>query len=227
MSTGGTLRSPCKISSKVIPRNTTSHNPCNDDRQDDSEPTHNKNNASGHTGIPLNDPSPRNITLDNTIIPSHISPSKDILPRNILAFRTITTLLALIQQERPFKVSDESVMEMDQLERQELKISSAFSNLAVTDNDIVAVVTKSSPETLAVIVCTRLSNHESSFISPQSIPKNPLSRIWHFLVTKNFRRDDSKSTWVTDPTIFDPEIPDGFKTDDDETLKSVYLDKRW
>ena len=39
--------------------------------------------------------------------PMSLLPSKDIIPRKILAFRTITSILAMIQQEQPFKVSNE------------------------------------------------------------------------------------------------------------------------
>jgi len=152
-------------------------------------------------------------------------PSEDILPRNILAFRTITSILHLIQQERPFKVSDDLAMDMSPMERQELKISNAVSNLAIANNDITAVVTKRCPDTLVVIACTHLSNHESSFISPQ--PPTAISRIFQYLFTKNFRRDDPKSpTWDKDPTIINAIIPLGLKPDDDEALKK-YLEERW
>ncbi|KAF8809713.1 hypothetical protein BYT27DRAFT_7024111, partial [Phlegmacium glaucopus] len=64
------------------------------------------------------------------------------LPTNILAFRTITMLLAKIQQERPLIVSnalDNNTLDLNA--KEELRISNAFANLAVTDTAIVALAT--------------------------------------------------------------------------------------
>lgn len=153
--------------------------------------------------------------------------SKDIIPRKILAFRTITSILAIIQQERPFKVSNELPTDMKPLDRQELKISNAVCNLAIADKDIIAVVTKPGDDSLAVIACAHLPRNESSFISSQSPLKMAMARLWQLLITKNFRRDDPKSsTWEIDPTIIDAKIPPGLDSDDDEALNE-YLENRW
>jgi hypothetical protein len=151
-------------------------------------------------------------------------PSKD---RKILAFRTITSILSMIQQERPFKVSNELPTNLNPQDRQELKISNAVCNLAIVDNDITAVVTKRCDESLAVIACTHLPRHESSFISSQPPLKIAMARLWELLITKNFRRDDPKSpTWEKDPTIIDAKMPPGLESDDDDAINE-YLEKRW
>ena len=84
-------------------------------------------------------------------IPNNTS-STDI-PRNILAFRTITTLLSSIQQERAFQIKAPEILSPQ--ERQELKISGAISTLAVFDSDVVAVVTKRSTPSVWNLILTR------------------------------------------------------------------------
>ena len=159
--------------------------------------------------------------------PMSLLPSKDIIPRKILAFRTITSILAMIQQEQPFKVSNELPMDMKPQDRQELKISNAVCNLAITDKDITTVVTKHDDNSLAVIACTHLPRNESSFISLQSPLKMVMARFWQLLITKNFHRDDPKSsTWEIDPTIIDAKIPPGLESDDGEALNK-YIEKCW
>lgn len=205
--------------------NTTSGNPRNDDQQARATVTlrlsNNNLNASGgsgQTGIPT-----------NSNIPSHISPSKDILPRNILAFRTISTFLGLIQQERPFKVSD-STTDLSQIDRRELKISNAVATLAVADNDITAVITKRWADTLEVITSTGPTPHsddDSEKPCIESKSNNIFSRVWELMVNKNYRRDDPKPPVCDrDPTIINATIPNGLEPDDDEGLKD-YLDKCW
>ena len=227
-----------KISSQVFYRNTTSDSANfklnNDDQQ--AAPPHNCDNASesqsGHNlNIPFNDPDFHDPDNTDFNIPHSISISNDI-PRNILAFRTITTILSLIQQERPFKVSHSSATPegLSKVDRQLLKILNAVSNLAVANYDVTAVTTKSSPETLEVITCTtRHSKYEHPHTYMQSNSQNStkISKIWELIVTKNFRRDDTRSpTWESDPTIIDATAPAGLDPDDDEELKK-YLNKRW
>ena len=76
---------------------------------------------------------------------------KPPIPENILAFRTITTLLQAIQQHKPFKFMQ------DVNSQPELRLCTAFSTVAVIDREVVAVVAKRIPEILEVIVCTTIS----------------------------------------------------------------------
>src|SRR5271154_369416 len=95
----------------------------------------------------------------NQPIPFPTSPIPDV-PRNILAFCTITKLLSQIQQERVFQVSHSETKRLPPEERLELKLSNAFSTIAVTDHEVVAVVTECTPETLNVIACAQTSINE-------------------------------------------------------------------
>src|SRR5277367_3519496 len=107
-------------------------------------------------------------------MPSTLShPQPNDIPRNILAFHTITTILARIQQEQPFKISLNN-SKISGGQQRELKISNAFANLAVTNYDVVAVATVQSPDELNIVACSSDSSDES----PPS-PSGPSpSRFW-------------------------------------------------
>lgn len=145
----------------------------------------------------------------------------EVIPKNILAFRTITTLLAMIQQHQPFKLSDESQDPLDPAIH-ELSISTAFSTVAVTDTDVVSTVTRSSPGKLEVIACTNISHDNGQLIEQSPFPI--MSRI--FLLTRNFRRSNPPSgNENRDPIITETTIPPTLEPGDDG-LKQ-YLEKRW
>ena len=100
------------------------------------------------------------------------------IPQNILAFRTITTLLAKIQQERPIAYSNASDRrDISPEKKQELKISNAFANLAVTNTDVVALVSKNLGDRLEVIAC---SNHDQSSDNDQPVNPQSLSKLLLF-----------------------------------------------
>jgi len=127
-------------------------------------------------------------------MPSTLShPQPNDIPRNILAFRTITTMLAHIQQERPFKFSLNN-SKISGAQQRELKISNAFANLAVTDYDVVAVATVQSPDELNIVACSSDSSDESP---PSPSPSGPSpSRFWKFIFSKNPRDDESNDCLV-------------------------------
>lgn len=151
-------------------------------------------------------------------------PSGDIPPdndmankmRKIHAFRTITTILAHIQQERPFAVSNEKRLEEDR----ELKISNALATLAIADHDAVAVVTKRNPENLQVIACTQLSGDENPTVAPSEPSSFP--GMLNLLFTKNFRKHDDPLS--RDPTIDDAMVLAGIEIEGYKKLEE-YLDK--
>jgi hypothetical protein len=71
------------------------------------------------------------------------------IPRNILAFRTITTLLHLIQQEEL-----ETDPEPPIKERSELRLLNSLATVAITEHDIVAVTSKNNIDGLELIAST-------------------------------------------------------------------------
>lgn len=154
-------------------------------------------------------------------IPPPISLSEDI-PRKILAFRTITTLLSRIQQEQAFRISEseETFSEQDNLE---LKLSSAFSTIAVIDHEIIAVVIERTRELLKVTACAQTSVNESSLTTTS--PSGHISKAFRFIFAQNYRRDDTQSA-SSEPTIID--AMDNIDKDwhDDEKL-GLWLEKCW
>ena len=81
-------------------------------------------------------------------------PSPAGIPKNILAFRTITKLLSLIQQERAFQALQPR---SEDNRRLELKLINALATVAVIEHEVVAVVTKhfspQTPDTLEITAC--------------------------------------------------------------------------
>ncbi|CAA7258811.1 unnamed protein product [Cyclocybe aegerita] len=73
------------------------------------------------------------------------------IPRNILAFRTITKLLSMLQKEPVLPVEDVKLQEHTQ--HLELKLTSTFATLAVIEHEIVAVAHTIDSETLGLIAC--------------------------------------------------------------------------
>jgi hypothetical protein len=149
------------------------------------------------------------------------------IPKNILAFRTITTLLERIQQERKIKVSQPE--KLPPPDRLELKISNAFSTIAVMEHEIVAIATKRTPEALKITACTQAPANEDSVIAPTQ-PGLP-SQIWHLLVTQNYRWGDESDKIITErrigkPTIDDAETLAGLELADDDALKRR-VDEYW
>ena len=141
----------------------------------------------------------RNIfrSKDSDIPHSPTFPLEDI-PRNILAFRTISKLLSQIQQEHLFQ--DTHPKELLPVERLELKLSNAFSTLAVIEHEVVAVVTKRTEEVLEVTACPQtLTNQDPATSSGIFAP------FWHLLFAQNYRRSSSQLAILStgEPTISD------------------------
>jgi hypothetical protein len=157
-------------------------------------------------------------------VPLLTSPSQEI-PRNILAFRTITKLLSQIQQEREFQVlyTEPTLPSKDRLE---LRLSNAFSTVAVIEHEVIAVVTKPTHESLQVTACTQTSINQGPLITP--LPSGALSQAWHLLVNQNYRRGGAKTGIhpTGEPTISEARILAGIDFLDDEML-NLHVDEYW
>ena len=108
------------------------------------------------------------------------------IPRNILVFRTITTLLAQIpratQLERIDYLEDKI---KGRSNRRILKISDAFAHIAGGPHDITAVTTNHTvPSTDLQVLVTAPS-------VPVSLPSAQSHGVWSFLWTKNDQKTDS------------------------------------
>jgi hypothetical protein len=150
----------------------------------------------------------------------------DGIPTNILAFRTITTLLAKIQHEKPLGYSDLDKRKLDSSETNELRISTAFAIVANTDIDVIAIASTLSMDKVEVIACTNRDNDE---LIDRSVPSK-ISDIWNLLFSSNPRRDDDNGHTGEDqiPRIASIVAPPGVSLNDPDTktLES-YIVNEW
>ena len=135
----------------------------------------------------------------------------------ILAFRTITTILAKIQQKS--SISNNKLSPNSDAERQELSILNAFATVTVMDDEKVAVVANRHPENLngefEILACQQLKDEATT---------STLSGLSRFLVNRNPRRDTVVSN--TTPVLSDPKNP-RLSSDSDQQKLIAYVHKRW
>ena len=155
-------------------------------------------NFTNTTHAPLDHTNPDTTTNDTcNLLPYDI-------PWNILAFWTITTLLAKIQQNRPFTYSNA-------LDRHEISSITKFSGFS---------------DALEVVICSNLDSDNVQLQLPSK------SSIWEILFARN--PENSKSPMkeilltnsVQGPTISTIERPAGLKSDDAKELIR-YTDEDW
>jgi len=137
------------------------------------------------------------------------NPPLNGIPKNILAFRTITKLLSLIQQERAFRALQPR---SEDNRRLELKLINALATVAVIEHEVVAVVNNINSDTLDrdsdkldrdsnkldLLVSVEPSNDENLCILPS---EPPAPYHWRVLLSKNFRFSDPKPNSTGQPTI--------------------------
>lgn len=135
-------------------------------------------------------------------------PSSDDIPKNILAFRSITMLLDYVRERRYNALEDEHQLSHD--ERRELRICTAFSTIAVINHEVVAVVASRHHGKLEVMVCANISDDQNQqLIQPQAPGK--LQSLLQYLFTQNYRLSGSKTRKEEGTTvrIDKPSIPPG------------------
>jgi hypothetical protein len=170
----------------------------------------------GNSDVSPNDTSGRTVA-----VAKNASNSPDEIPKNILAFRTITAMLGKIQQEKPPIFSNAAVAK--QGERDELRLSTAFANLANTDNEVIAIATSNSVDKIEVIVST---NHDNDGLTDHS-PPIKISDIWRMIFSSNARQDDDTAHKGDHfPFIALPEAPPGVEPDNFTTLQD-YIENEW
>ena len=112
---------------------------------------------------------------------------KDI-PRNILAFHTITRLLYLIQQEQTFRAS-QATGTAKANQHLELKLTNALSTVAVIDHEDVAVVNNINSGMFGLLAYIQPSNDKNPYTTlPESPSYSP--PFWKVLFSQNFRIND-------------------------------------
>jgi hypothetical protein len=177
--------------------------------------------SGGNSDVSPNDTSGRTVPIS-----INASNSPDYIPHNILAFRTITTLLGKIQQENSPKFADTGTT--TEAEKKELRLSTAFANLANTDIEVIAIATSNSVDEIEVIVSTSQDNDGLTKICSPPIKITDL--IWRMIFSSNARRDDTTTVTAGHhrdyPLIAQPAIPQSVKDHDLKTLQN-YIEKEW
>jgi hypothetical protein len=120
---------------------------------------------------------------------------------------------------------------MDPTELEELRLSNAFSTIAVIEHEIVAVVTRRTPQVLEVVACSTTSAKEES---PKDVPPVSQEKFgWQLTVTFNPRRPNrgKPSPIPTASDIKEPTIRDTGNDVDPELLDDhklrTHVDEYW
>ena len=148
----------------------------------------------------------------------------------ILAFRSITSLAAIIQQHPYNHFSNPSSNVTEQIDqhpnkRRHLIISVAFSILAALEYEVVAVVAKMMRgEEMQVIVCSNLSSDkERPFLQ---MLWDTIKGIPRFLFTENHRPSDKDKKNLY-PTIIPISRPADLSENNTLEELRVYVDNLW
>jgi hypothetical protein len=158
------------------------------------------------------------------------------IPDNILAFRTITTILGQLPRTTPIEVTDnlESNI-LNSYDRQEVRMTDAFAHIAAGEHDIAAITTNRSfgdDTKLHVLACTKNPITPNNPITPLpiSIPANLIAnmKVWYLMFTRNFRRKDSEtSSKKPYPIIISPSKPHDLLEGQDAFTYMVGLEQHW
>jgi hypothetical protein len=170
-----------------------------------------------------NQQNPSNHTLPGDIpsnIPSH-DPSS--IPRNILAFRTITMMLAILKPKQTYSPDSDAFGDTQHQvtaeARQQVRISDALAHLAIIRHEVVALATEYSPDGMTVVACPSTPDNPPE---RQPKPEGYMDQVLGFLFTKNPRKDDPPA----DPVVTYPKIISAKQPDDmgSQTLRE-YIEK--
>ena len=146
----------------------------------------------------------------------------------IRAFNSIVSILAQIQQGEPFK-DDEipSANPPDRSEQLQLKLSNAFTHLAVLDNDVVAA-TLYTPEELAVVTWMQDQDPDDQD-KPKAAQDTQKASFWQNTKIRDIRPGSSYNS--SGPRIVKATKPPDYPTaDDPKTNMLEYLrgfSKNW
>ena len=141
------------------------------------------------------------------------------LKESIRAFRTITTVLATIQQRSSIPTSDNLRPKSDP-ERHELSVLNALTTVLVRVNEVIAAVTSRQPgnEGPTIFACQQSKNE----------PTTTSSSLPQFLINMNPRKDTVVSNNLL--ALSDPSNPNALWDDlDPETPRKLieYVRKGW
>lgn len=151
---------------------------------------------------------------NNGLNPSDTSPR---VPEQILVFRTITTLLAMVQQQPQNVLVDEALKAETREQRIELKVLNALATIIVMDKEVVAVAAE-----------YRLGDGKFGIVASKQVTNLPLpsgSTPWNFLISMNPRKDAAPSIY---PSLDNPKVPPQLQRASDDSQALInYVHERW
>ena len=137
------------------------------------------------------------------------------IPTNVLAFRTITSILAQLQRSRPIETIDnlqDKSVDLDY--RREIRICDAFALLAAGGQEVVALATNGRipfAKQLCVMACIE-DYAPPCENSPTSAQPQNLFGLWYQMLSKFLPLGDVEtSSQIPHPTIISPSEPDGLQ----------------
>jgi len=145
-------------------------------------------------------------------------------PQSILAFRSITTLLSVLQKPGCINLTPSHSLPQDV--RQELKILAALACILVRKNEVVSVVALEphGQHDSRNLVCSVDNEERPEQMGDDTTTKNT---FWSILSTRNFRRESDKSNGSLGVRSQDtPIVPlvDSDKVDhSSESLQNSYI----
>jgi len=162
--------------------------------------------------------------------PAQVASSKPNESDNLIAFRTITSLLSKIQQESQISDKDIQMDEIGLQKHMELKLLNALTTVLVMDHEVMVVVANHSYlKTVDILACIQ---SDAPIQQVRTEMPRSLGQLWELLVSWNPRRGpdvyetsyDAPVPYV--PKICTPAIPDGLVSDDWNALLR-YIDQYW
>lgn len=181
--------------------------------------------------------------------PEHSDDSDfDITPtsqrdRDLLAFRTIITMLALLQSPNTEPAKDTKPTSTEKAQRNELRVLDALSAILVRQHEVAAVMAKPYDgdilQVLASVIHSNHTEHLPSFAQPSAArdDQGVWNRVLHYLVAPNPRdqrvnnHKDSLTNWTDYPTITNPAesvLKDlSAAADKNMSLLEIFLEHHW
>lgn len=198
--------------------------------------------TSVHTGKDSGDPGPKSKSKDSREAATSRTDPASPIPENILAFRTLTSMLSKIQQEMPFTVLDSKEDNIPKAEQYQLRLLNAFSVIAVIDHQVIAAVLKrnQSVERQEVILSVSSSLGRVRLTQKPQLPSQIIKDIYDtitlqlslFVARINFaqnpQKDDKNAASKTNFSIPPPPAPDTARCDLDSNASILlYVRKSW
>jgi hypothetical protein len=159
--------------------------------------------------------------------PKNATPSRTSKRNGILAFRTITTMLALIQS--PTETTQIESVHLSKLQRKELRVLDALAALLVREYEIVVIMAEPyDGKSIQVISIVNLNN--SKFAVTNAPHPTPWMRWWASVNSRNdppiFPETEEDSMRVVDPdTKVKPDLLE--HQDNPEKLLTIFLLTQW